>query len=56
MEKNSIIDYAGRKGYSYIGDSIGDCGAVNFSYNTMFELQRLNAEAQQSKNLISKMV
>jgi len=56
MEKNSIVDYAGRKGYSYIGDSIGDCGAVNFSYNTMFELQRLNAEAQQSKNLISKMV
>jgi hypothetical protein len=51
-----MVTQASNAGYSYIGNSIGDCGPVNFSYNTMYEVQRLNTEAQQAKNLITKMV
>ncbi len=37
-------------------DKFSDCGAISFWYDTMYDIQRLNTEAQQSKNLIAKMV
>jgi len=56
LSKNTVTSIMNRAWYSYISDNISDCWAITFNYQTMFDIQRMNTEAQQSKNLIVKMV
>jgi len=56
FQKNNLISEMWSKGFTYLWDSKSGCGDIKIWYHTMFEIQRLNTEAQQSKNLIAKMV
>jgi len=56
MKKNDIMWEMSRRWYTYVWDSFSDCWPISMDYKTMFEVQRMNVTAQQSKNLIVKMV
>jgi len=56
LKKNDIMAKAFKSWYTYAWNKFSDCWDVRFDYSLMYEIQRLNTEAQQSKNLIAKMV
>jgi len=54
---NGLIDTVVKDtSYSFLWGNLWSCWEVLFNYETMFNIQRINTEAQQSKNLIVKMV
>lgn len=57
--KNNIIPWItqlGNAGFSYLWNSLSDCGALVISKNTFFQILKSNTEAQAWKELIVKMV
>lgn len=55
-KKDIIISAAKKKGYSYVSSSFSWIWDVKFNYKTMFELQKMNAQATAAKDLIVRMI
>lgn len=47
---------ADKKGYAFVSSGIKSLGDISLSYDTMFNLQRMNPQAQAAKDLIAKMI
>ena len=56
MDKNGIINYANSSWFSYVWNKLSDCWEITIDLHTMYKIQRMNTEAQASKNLIVKMI
>lgn len=51
-----VISAAKKRWYTYVWWWISCLGDISFSYDTMFQIQRMNPEAQAAKDLIARMI
>jgi|BioPla2DNA2_1021312.scaffolds.fasta_scaffold59321_2 hypothetical protein len=57
VSKSDLIkSVASKRGYSFVSGGSSKLGDISLSYHTMFDLQKMNPQAQAAKDLIVKMI
>ncbi len=57
VSKSDLIkSVASKRGYSFVSGGASKLGDISLSYHTMFDLQKMNPQAQAAKDLIVKMI